>query len=201
MLDDEVLAAPFQVTDLKQWAYCPRILYYHLCLPGVRPTTYKMEAGAEAGQAAEGHERRRTLAAYGLARGERHFSVRLTSERWGLRGEVDMVIESEENGEPEIIPVDYKFARKGGPHFRLQLAAYAVLLEENWGVRVRRGFLYYIPLRRAEAVRINARLRTQLDAALAEMRAMLLREQMPAATRQLRKCVSCEFRRFCNDVI
>jgi len=198
---DEALQAPFRVTDLKQWVYCPRILYYRLCLPSVRPVTYKMLAGAEAGRAAEGHERRRSLRAYGLSSGERHFNVALVSERWGLRGEVDMVIESQAAGAAEVIPVDYKLSRKAGPHFRLQLATYAVLLEEAWGTAVQRGFLYFIPLRKAEPVPIDRRLRTKLDTTLAAMRAMLLQEQMPPATPHRRKCVACEFRRFCNDVI
>ena len=83
MLDD-VLTMPFRVTDLKQWVYCPRILYYHHCLPDVRPVTYTMEAGIEAGRAEEGREERRSLRAYGLASGEREFNVALRSERLGL---------------------------------------------------------------------------------------------------------------------
>jgi CRISPR-associated exonuclease Cas4 len=197
MLDD-TLALPFQVTDLKQWVYCPRILYYHLCLPDVRPVTYKMKAGVEAGRAETDREERRSLWAYGLTDGEREFNVPLHSERLGLRGEVDMVITTPEG---EVIPVDYKLARTAGPHFRLQLAAYALLLEEGRGCAVRRGFLYYLPLRRAEAVAIDRRLRGQLGAALAGMRAMLEGEKMPPPTPHLRKCVACEFRRFCNDVL
>ena len=38
----------FTVTDLKQYEYCPRIVYYTYCLPLIRPTTFKMEAGVQA---------------------------------------------------------------------------------------------------------------------------------------------------------
>ncbi|MBK7917055.1 MAG: hypothetical protein IPJ94_12485 [Chloroflexi bacterium] len=37
----------FRVIDLKQYVYCPRILYYQTVLPDVRPITYKMEAGIQ----------------------------------------------------------------------------------------------------------------------------------------------------------
>ena len=50
MLDDD-LRYPIRVSDLKQWVYCPRVFYYQQCLPDVRPTTYKMKAGVEAGRA------------------------------------------------------------------------------------------------------------------------------------------------------
>jgi CRISPR-associated exonuclease Cas4 len=192
---------PWQVTDLKQYVYCPRILYYHTCLPQVRPTTYKMQASAEAHTTAKDLERRRSLRAYGLAQGERHFDVYLTSERLGMRGEVDMVIETESRGRAEAVPVDYKLSKKTGEHFQLQLTAYAVMLEDAWGVPVKRGFLYLLPLRQAQEVRITARRRTALDEALAAMNAMLLKEKMPPPVRRQAKCVACEFRRFCNDVL
>jgi CRISPR-associated exonuclease Cas4 len=191
---------PWRVTDLKQYVYCPRILYYHTCLPHVRPTTYKMEASVEAHATVDEQEKRRTLRAYGLEQGERHFNVPLVSERLGMRGEVDMVIETESSGRREVIPVDYKLSEKNAEHFQLQLAAYALMLEDAWGVPVRRGFLYFLPLRRAEEVRITTRLRTMLDEALCTMNGMLVSELMPAPTRQRAKCVACEFRRFCNDV-
>jgi CRISPR-associated exonuclease Cas4 len=200
MLDD-TLTLPFKVTDLKQWSYCPRILYYHSCLPAVRPVTYKMEAGIEAGHAEEGREERRSLRAYGLSEGEREFNVPLSSAHLGLRGEVDMVITAMGPAGKEIIPVDYKLSKIAGPHFKLQLAAYALLLEEARGGEVRRGFLYSIPLRQAEAVPIGQKLRQQLFDTLEAMRQMLATEKMPPPTPQIRKCVACEFRRFCNDVL
>jgi len=37
-----------RVTDLKQWAYCRRIVYYQQRMPGVGKPTYKMEEGKTA---------------------------------------------------------------------------------------------------------------------------------------------------------
>lgn len=197
MLDDD-LTTPIRVTDLKQWGYCPRVFYYQVCLPDVRPVTYKMKAGVEAGRAEEGREERRSLRAYGLSEGEREFNVPVRSARLGLRGEVDMVITT---GEGEVIPVDYKLSRIAGPHFQLQVAAYGLMLEEARGAKVRRGFLYSIPERRAEAVTIDERLRRKAQAAVEAMRRIAEREEMPPPTPNLRKCAACEFRRFCNDVL
>ena len=196
MLDD-TLTLPFKVTDLKQWVYCQRILYYQLCLPAVRPVTFKMQHGIEAGQAEEGREERRSLRAYGLSEGNREFNVPLASERLGLRGEADLVITTP----AEVMPVDYKFSTIDGPHFQMQVAAYALLLEDSRACTVRRGYLYLIPERRAEPVEINRRLRAKTLATLDTMRQMLTSEKMPPPTDSLRKCVACEFRRFCNDVL
>jgi CRISPR-associated exonuclease Cas4 len=187
-----------RVTDLKQFAYCPRIVYYSYCLPLIRPTTYKMEAGVESHEKAACDEARRSLRAYGLSEGERRFDVALTSERLGLSGRIDMVIVL---GQQEAIPVDYKLSRHGeARHFHQQLAAYAELIEENWQIPVRRGFLYLLPARRAEEVKLSSRLRAGLRGQVAVMRQMIANQQMPETTSARARCVNCEFRRFCNDL-
>lgn len=192
---------PFQVTDIKQWVYCQRILYYHLCLPDIRPTTYKMEAGVEASQAEEGREARRSLKTYGVTSGRREFNLRLDSTRMGLRGIVDMVIWLDETQRLEAIPVDFKFSRIAGEHFKLQLAAYGLMLEEAFGCLVKRGYLYSIPDRRATAVSLTPSLRRKVANTLEAMHRMLWTERLPEPTPRRARCVDCEFRRFCNDVL
>lgn len=190
---------PFKVTDLKQWVYCPRILYYYLCLPDVRPTTFRMEVGNEKGRDEEHREERRTLGPYKIKQGRREFRITLGSARLGLRGTADMVIWV---GDPviEVVPVDFKNSNIPGDHFKLQLMAYGILLEEAYGIPSRHGFLYEIPLRKAVEVQFTDRLRKKFFDTLSQMQTMLLREQMPGPTDQRGKCSYCEFRRFCNDV-
>lgn len=189
----------FRVIDLKQYCYCPRIAYYHIVLPTVRPVTYKMESGIEQHVQAEDREKRRSLRTYGLSAGERFFNIPLWSPELGLSGELDMLIETE----AERIPVDYKDSDKVGAHFRLQVMAYGRLLEvigAATDIPVRRGFIYLIPQRKAIEVPFTRAIRQQLDRAVAEIKAMAERELVPAPTAHRTKCVDCEFRRFCNDV-
>jgi CRISPR-associated exonuclease Cas4 len=194
----------FTVTDLKQYVYCPRVVYYTYCLPLVRPLTFKMERGIAAHERAGQKERRRTLAAYGLKRGERHFDVRLESAELGLRGRLDLVIETDENaaGERELIPVEYKHSRRAaGGHWKRQLAAYGLMLEEAWGLPARRGFIYFLPSRRTEQVALTPRLWEDVRATVSALRQAIEREAMPPPPKSRRPCVDCEFRRFCNDVL
>lgn len=192
-----------KVTDLKQFTYCPRIPYYHYCLPEVRPTTYKMDAGIRAQDRAEELERRRSLRAYGLTGGKRHFNVSVASAQLGVSGQIDLVIEHTVDGEDRLTPVDYKLSRREpGRHFKLQLACYALLLEEVWRLPVADGFLYLIPARRAVRVPVTTRLRNDVRRRLAEIRALVLAERMPPVPpKQRGRCLDCEFRRFCNDVL
>ncbi len=193
-----------EVTDLKQYTYCPRIVYYRYCLPAIRPLTYKMEAGIAAHDDETEREQRRSLRPYGVEHGDRFFDVRLSSETLGVRGRLDMVIAVPERGHPdaELLPVEYKLSdRTVGKHFKVQLAMYALLLEEAWKRPVRRGFLYLIPLRHAVAVPITAALRRQAQTQITAIHAMVEQEAMPPPPSSRRPCVSCEFRRFCNDVV
>lgn len=188
----------FRVVDLKQWFACRRIVYYHHVLPAVRPTTYSMQAGIAAHDEVRPLEKRRTLHAYGIPDGERHFDVVLYTPDLGLSGLVDMVIEREE----ELIPVDFKdsFNTKAR-HFRLQVVAYGLMLEYLWERPVERGFVYSLPARRATEVKLTGRARSTVQKAIAEMREMVERSIFPPPPASQRLCVTCEFRRFCNDVL
>lgn len=216
----------FTVTDLKQMGYCPRIPYYRYCLPGVHvASTYNMQHGAEVGQMTEDLEHRRSLRAYGLREGGRQFDVALTGaiidpqtgEPTEFNGRLDMlIVAGDGDGAPqEWMPVDYKDSMSGGPaeewgsrrarvaaqrNWQVQLAAYALLLEAIHGVAIQRGFIYFIPRKRATAVPIDAALRAETLALLREMRDSVVHERMPAATVFRARCAACEYRLLCNDV-
>jgi CRISPR-associated exonuclease Cas4 len=215
----------FTVTDLKQWHYCPRIVYYTYCLPGLRPApTPKMTLGRAANQTTEAHEHRRTLRAYGLKYGWRAFDLWLESDQLGLCGHLDMLIAIPSNpdqpAEPsvampaliaqaaELIPVDYKDSplpsgaerRRAQYNWQVQLAAYALLVEAIYGRPVNRGFIYYIPARRARQVLITPDLRQAVYDGLAMLADLVGTERYPNPPADRRRCAACEFRRFCNDV-
>lgn len=201
-MDEQIqIEAPFRVTDLKQWVYCPRVLYYAMCLPKIRPTTYKMEAGIEAGQNEEGREERRSLRPYGLEEGRREFDVALSSSRYGLRGKADLIVWIDNPPPGAFVVVDYKLSNIAGEHFKLQLMAYALMIEEMSGLTAKCGYLYFIRKRRSEKVLFTPRLREKFLLTLEAMHHMLHTELMPEATPNRNKCLACEFRRFCNDVI
>ncbi len=194
----------FRVIDLKQYIYCPRIIYYHQCLPQIRPTTYKMQAGIVAQDEEEGRAARRSLRRYNLQHGECENNIYLESEALGLRGKVDMMIKTNDNQlkQWELIPVDYKLSNNRlGIHFKLQLLGYGLLLEEIYGVPSKRGFLYAIPKHQAIEVAFTPGLRTKLNQALLAMQDIIVKEYLPTPPKQRAKCETCEFRRFCNDVV
>ncbi|NJK81173.1 MAG: CRISPR-associated protein Cas4 [Chloroflexaceae bacterium] len=197
-------ATLLEVTDLKQWRYCGRIVWYRFCLPDIRPVTALMEQGQVHHRDEVGREERRSLRTYGLKEGERAFDVRLVSERLGLVGRLDLAIAvpSRSAAGAEAVVVEYKDTEgKAGPHVKLQLAAYAVLVEECWGLPVRVGYIYHLPVHTTERVAITPPLRRQVGDTVAAIQAAIRREQLPPPPASKRLCAGCEFRRFCNDVV
>jgi len=81
---------PIRVNDIKQYAYCPRVVFYQYCMPVEKKATWKMEQGKVAEAEIDKLEKRRKLREYRLADGERRFHVWLTSGRIGLSGKIDL---------------------------------------------------------------------------------------------------------------
>jgi CRISPR-associated exonuclease Cas4 len=187
------------VTDVKQHLYCPRIPYYHRCLPGVRPVTAKMEAGILAQAAEEQREVRRQLRTYGFTTGERQFNVPFCSTSLGVTAVIDLIV-LRPDGKNIVIPVDYKLSDTSGEHFKVQLALYGLLLEEEIELPAPFGFLYLMVTREAQRVALTERLRASARASIAMIRDCVEQDRMPEPTPQVGRCVNCEFRRFCNDV-
>jgi len=193
-----------EVTDLKQYTYCPRILFYRYCLPDIRPLTFLMEEGIRQHEQEEVREDRRSLRHYGLKEGEREFHTIICSETLGFVGCMDMVIvtPSRASQNAEAIVVEYKYSeQRAGAYFKLQLATYALLIEEAWKLPVTWGYIYSIPLRKAEQVLITPRLKKQVIQTTEAIRQTVACEVMPSPPAKQQRCLSCEFRRFCNDVV
>jgi CRISPR-associated exonuclease Cas4 len=184
------------VTAIKDYVHCPRFVYYAGCLPAVRPRTYMMDAGREEHERERERARRRTLRAYGLPEGERRFAQTVVSHRLRLAGQVDELVIAESGW----IPVDYKLSDRPNDSFIMQVTAYALLVEETFGVTVTTGFLYLMVKRTLHPVPITPEARASVERICAAIRRIIDTEQMPPPPSARAKCRVCEFRRFCNDV-
>jgi CRISPR-associated exonuclease Cas4 len=185
------------VVELRQWTYCPRVVYYHLAMAGAGRQTYKMREGLRAQELVESLEMRRTLREYGMADAERQFGVWLSDERSGLTGKLDLLLKGAETA----AVVDFKLTSgEVGENQRMQLAGYAVLVESAIGLRVPVTFLYRIPDNKVFPVLVTDEMRGRVASIQAEVRGMLRAEQLPVATAVRARCAECEYANYCGDV-
>jgi CRISPR-associated exonuclease Cas4 len=188
---------PLRVNDLKQYAYCPRIVFFQYAMPVARKATFKMEHGKAVEPRMEHLERRRKLREYGLDRGQRRFQVWLTSARLDLSGRLDLLITTPE----ALYPVDFKDTLEPVRYnHHVQLCAYALLVEECFETTVSTGFIYRIPRDDVVAIEVTADLRADTLRCLDEIRTMISDERMPPPTTIRGRCSDCEYRNYCGDV-
>lgn len=184
------------VTDLKQWAYCPRIVYYHRVLGEAGTPTFKMREGVAANDMLERLEARRGLQKFGWEAAEKRFRVWLKDEDLGLCGRLDFVLVRGD----EAAVVEFKLtAGDVGDNHRLQMGGYAALLEAGWGVRVESGFFYRIPDDQIWRVDLGG-WKERAREAVGAIRVMEREGAIPEATAVRGRCVDCEYANFCGDV-
>jgi CRISPR-associated exonuclease Cas4 len=185
------------VNDLKQFEYCPRIVFFNTVMPVERKSTVKMERGKIEELRLDALEKRRTLKRYELDSGERKFHLQLKSARLGLSGKLDLLIMSA-NG---FFPVDFKYTRGRPRHnHAIQLAGYSMLVEENFGAIVDTGFIYLAPIQQVVAIRMTSQLKEETLEALAQIKSIIREGIMPDATHIRARCEECEFRNYCGDI-
>jgi CRISPR-associated exonuclease Cas4 len=186
-----------RVSDLRQWIYCPRVVWWtHVCPVG-KYESFKMRLGLLKERRLQQLQKRRTLRAFGFDEGEIECNVSLFSQSLGLAGRLDLLIR---RGAFRY-PVEIKFTT--GParlNHRIQLAGYALLLEEAHNIRVPHGFVVRLPDDTVDRVEIDQPLRELASRTIAAYRAVLAREYMPPASPVAARCVDCEYRLFCGDV-
>lgn len=192
-----VTTLPLRVNDLKQYAYCPRIVFYQYIMPVAKKATFKMEHGRQAETEFSKLEKRRGFKKYHLENAERTFNTWLSSKKYGLSGRIDLLLRTEE----ELYPVDFKYTlRQAQKNHFVQLAGYAVIVEDRYSLPARTGFIYLLPQEKAVEVELNEQLREELFDMVDCIRQMIQSESMPEPTDVSERCVECEYRNYCGDV-
>jgi CRISPR-associated protein Cas1 len=200
MTDTEIDLIP--VRALNQVTYCER-LYYLEYVESIMPVNEHVEDGLFQ------HRRVDDPALQHRPRKEGDVlhtrSVQVSSERLGISGKLDLV----EEKDGVVCPVEYKRGAGPAPNNGLpllwdndavQVCAQAMLLEEELGVPVPRGVLYYIGSKRRVNVPIDDDLRAKTLAAIQTIRNLSERdtppEPLPADQRH--RCFGCSLAPVCQ---
>jgi CRISPR-associated protein Cas1 len=189
------------VRALNQVTYCRR-LYYLEYVEAVMPTNEHVEDGIFQHRRVDDPDLQGRPRKEGEAVHTR--SVQLSSERLGLTAKLDMV---EEKG-GKVYPVEYK--RGGGPagpdgppcwdNDAVQLCAQGMLLEEELGVPISSGVLYYAGSKTRVEVPLDDGLRAKTLHAVQAIRELSARdappEPLPSELRH--RCFGCSLLTVCQ---
>jgi CRISPR-associated exonuclease Cas4 len=187
-----------RISDIKQYIYCPRVIFYHHCLMVDKKKTYKMEHGSSEHEIIELLENRRKLKSYGLSEGKKEFEKFIQSDT--LSGRLDLLISTEKDGFKYYYPVDYKHTKSVQANHIYQIVGYALLLEQVYETNVDTGFIYLIPAKKIEKIDVTNDLKIKCKNIIKEIDKILQSDVLPEPTDYRSRCIDCEFNRFCDDI-
>ncbi len=195
MSDDEAPLIP--VSLIKQYHYCPRIVYFYYVLGFREKFTESMRAGIEAQREEERRDKRRKRLVAGTESGAKSHQLFLRSPELGIEGVVDLVIEGK-----EIIVVERKYAAvpKRPPKSHIyQAAAYAMLVERCLGRPVRHAYLVYLKSNKQFRIELTSDVKRHVLWTIRKIREIIECEVIPPY-RPIPACPSCGYLRFCQRV-
>lgn len=192
------------VTDVKHYVYCPRLVYFDRVLHATPVFGSQQEEGKESHEDQVAKELRRKDAVYYSKEfwgAEKQLFVPLTSQRLGLQGNVDLIIHTARG---EYVPVEYKnmlcdHGRVCMDH-KYQLAAYALLIEENYNTIVKSGIVNYLPEGLILQFDITPTMKTHVKRVLGHIKRIIQTETLPPIRVAKHKCQGgCGHKQTCQQ--
>jgi len=192
------------VTDIKQYIYCPRIVYFDRVLHATPIFGSQQEDSKELHEDYVKKELRRKDAVYyspEFVGAEKILFTTLSSSRYGLQGNMDCIIKT---ARAEYIPVEYKNMNsdKGRVFMqhKYQLVGYALLIEDNFNTVVRRAFVDYIPEGLILQFEITPTMKIFVKRVLGHIRRIIKDEELPPIRVAKYKCAGgCGHKQTCRQ--
>lgn len=189
--------------EVRQRHYCSRVIFFERCTPVHRRQTILMKEGTERYLLEVDKEKRRNLSRFEkisghTIAGEKQFAVKLVAPELGISGELDLLIVTAQ----EAYPVEFKHSsRPPTEGHKLQLCAYAFLIEEALNKSAPHGYWYSSKTRQLHQIEFTVRLRNKTRRYIDDLRHMLKDEVFPAPPTNTSKCLECELKNFCGDTV
>ena len=191
---EEMLA----VSDITQYFYCPRKVYFMKTL-GIK---IKARPNLDMGKEEHDKEHRRVkerITVYGFSEedvAQVIHNLAVEDINLGLYGMVDTTIILKDG---EVVPVDVKYtdAESVRVNWKKQLTAYALLLESRFKTVVKRGFVYFPSKHKQIQIDMPDEAKSALKQDVKKIKELIESEKMPNVSKG-KQCSYCEMKKFCT---
>jgi len=123
----------------------------------------------------------------------------IDSDELNLKGVVDQIYVYEDG----LVPIELKTGscpRDGvWPGHKIQIAAYALLLEDEFKQKVKEGFVNYLDVKQRRHIAINPFLVDEIKDLINKVQGIMGDEKAPEFTTNANKCKSCGIKEQCYD--
>lgn len=183
-------------SHIIEYLYCPRFTYfeYVLGIPQYEEKNFKVMKGRELHDIKL--ERNKDYLRKKIGAKDKWIDQYLTNDN--IRGKVDEVLLLEDD---TMAPLDYKYAEykdKIYETYKQQLVCYAILIEQNFGKKVNKGFLVYVRSKnKLVEVEITESQKQEVRELIDAIQDILEKNHFPRATKYKKRCLNCTYRNIC----
>ena len=186
------------VSDVMEYLFCPRFIYFMHCLgiPQHEERRYKVLKGRTLHEARE--KVNKSYIRKKLQCVRKDVAVYLVSKQNHLKGEVDEVLFLADG---TAAPLDYKFAEfkdKVYRTHRYQSALYGLMIADNYGVEVKKGFVCHTRSNHlVKEIKLTNKDFGRAQTMINEVLEIIQKGFYPNATKYKVRCVDCTYRNIC----
>lgn len=183
-------------SHIIEYLFCPRFTYfeYVLAIPQYEEKNFKVMKGRDIHDVKL--ERNKEYLRKKIGAVQKLTDQYLTNA--GLRGKVDEVLLLEDG---TMAPLDYKFAEykeRVFETYKQQLICYALLIEENFGKEVNRGYLVYVRSKnKLIEIPITPEDKNEIKESIEKISLIMEENYFPKATKYKKRCLNCTYRNLC----
>ena len=171
--------------DIEEYFFCPMVFYISVVLKHGRIEGHWADLGKEIQKDVE------PIISSKFKILEREF--RVESERLGVRGKVDYVVEDGKY----IAPLEVKYSRSFKPWWKYTAVLYGILLEDFTACPVKRCYLFLTESKRLIKIDIGDADRSFVEHAIKRCYE-ILNGKIPKPSKS-RSCRNCDFKHLCAE--
>lgn len=189
-----VMLYSLPVNLIRQWMFCPRVVYYQELL------NVKIQYPLWVRQGEEHHIlenelfKRRNLSRFKLSEGKKIYNQYLKSDNLKLHGVSDMIIENKD----QIYVVENKCSFKVTKGSIFQTVAYSMLAEEFFNKKSSTAFITTLK-NQVTVLSIDQEMRQKVLNIRDKIYKMLDASIKPFSSANIHQCGQCEYINYCND--
>jgi len=183
---------------LLEYLFCPRFIFFMNCL-GIEQNEDKRWKVLKGREIHEGKERanidylRKRIGCV-----EKEIDVYMASEKYHIHGVIDEVLTLDDG---TMAPLDYKYAEYREMVFRTQRyqsVFYGLLIRENYGKEVKRGYVCYVRSKNLlKEIQMSDGDFDELQSMIFEIIDITQKGYYPKGTRFQAACIDCCYRNIC----
>lgn len=183
---------------IRQYHFCPRIIYFNL-LTNIKPVYPKhIDLGNKYHNLQYKLTKHRKFKKLNINYKKILIEKYLENEQLNIDGIVDLAFICED----EVIPVEFKFIEKK-PSFSyiLQVVGYGILLEKEFNLPFKRGFIIFSNNIKFYPIIFNDKLKNDFFKTIEEIEKIVQLGIFPNSNADENKCSQCEYLNYCDDRI